>query len=319
MRKSVPTTAVSIRKRNVKHAVKPLGRRLHAKSSATELEPADRERASIGKPKIARRGSVGHEGHPVLVLRVALVPATRLCQHAREGVGVDLVGVRGHVRDAAAGEGSRYAGGEGREVGKREEAAIALAKRHPPRSAKLREPQVLEVPDDGVCQEALEVVRLEACGVDALAPCLRGKSLHAGAVDARGAAAASLVRQHHPEVPDGLLHPAVARRGGQTRARAAGTSLQKHNERQVTAHVLGRADNAVEELDPLPRKGRVGLEARGLGGQARRARVSYARKRGRGRAAPVKRHLYGMVLDGKAGQVVLGKQRQLGSSLGAMA
>ena len=100
------------------------------------------------------------------------------------------------------------------------------------------------------------------------------------------AASAALVWQHHAEVLDGLGDPAV--RGGreQTRALAARTALEEHEQGQVPTDVFWCADRAIEHVDALAGRQSVRGGSLGLG------------------AAPVERDLHGVVLDVKAGQVV---------------
>ena len=181
------------------------------------------------------------------------------------------------MRDAAAREARGDALRVEAEVGEREEAAIALAERGPGAAAELGDADVLEVTHDGSGEQSLEVIRLGA-RIPAARDGLGARVL--------AAASAALVWQHHAEVLDGLGDPAV--RGGreQTRALAARTALEEHEQGQVPADVLGCADRAVEHVDALAGRQSVRGGSLGLG------------------AAPVEWDLHGVVLDVKAGQVV---------------
>ena len=193
---------------------------------------------------------------------------------------VHLAGAGGHVRNAAAGEACRHALGIKAQIGEGEEAAIALAERGPRPAAKLREAQVLEVADDRAGTEALEELCLIA------APAARGKRV---AAHVAAAAGATLVGQDDAEVLHGLLNPAVGRGREKARPLAARAALEEDEQWQVAAHVLGRTDDAVEELDALARGQALGGSALGLG------------------AAPVERHVDGVVLNMKTRQVIAGE------------
>ena len=210
-------------------------------------------------------------------------------------MGIDLIGARRHVRDAAAGEARRRGAGERGEVREREKAAVALAERNPAGAAELGEAQVLKVADDRVREEALEEAGLR--GGVALA-CNRG------AVHARGASGATLVGQDNAEVAHRLRDPAVACRRGETRTGAAGTALQVDKVREVAPHVLRRADHAVEEAQGATLEDGVALLGR-RGVRERRGRgAPDARKAGRRSAPPVERDVDRVILNGEAGQVV---------------
>ncbi len=152
--------AVARLKGRVEKGVQALGRRLHAKTAAKNLQPAGRERASVGQADIACSADVGDGCEALLVLGVAFVVGAGLGGHAAKGVGVDLRGAGRDVRDAAASEARGNALGIKAQVAKGEEAAVALAERGPAAPAKLGEAQVLKVAHDGAGEEALEELRL---------------------------------------------------------------------------------------------------------------------------------------------------------------
>ncbi len=262
--------------------MEPLGRGLHAKAAAEGLQAARRERAAIGQANVAGGADVGNGGKAPFVFRVTLVVGAGLGGHAREGVGIDVRGVGRHVRDAAAGEARGNAFGIKAQVAEGEKAAVALAEGGPPAAGELGESQVLKVAHDGAGEEALEELGL----LGRAAAGLEGVAAHVLA-----APGAALVGQHEAVMLDGLGHPAVGSGAKQARALATGAALQKHEQGQVAALVLGRADRAVEEVDALAVLQAVGCDLSGLG------------------AAPVERDLDGVVLHVEAGQVVA---RELG-------
>jgi hypothetical protein len=236
--KGVVAGAVTVGKGIVKEGVEAFWRGLHAQAATDKLETPHRERRAVGKRHVTRSKAVCDERDAPLVLGIAVVVRARLGCHVQEGVRVDLCGACRHMRDAAAGKARRDPGREGGQVCQREKTAVALTQRHPPTPAELSETQILEVPDDRVGQEPLEVVGLPAGGICPLGRGLRPHRRYTGAIHPRGAAAPSLVWENHAKVAKRLLDPAVALGREGSRARPAGTSLEKHDERQVTTHVL---------------------------------------------------------------------------------
>ena len=183
------------------------------------------------------------------------------------------------MRDAAAGEARGHSFGEQRQVGQRQESAITLAKRHPRRAAELGAAQMFEVPHDRIREEPLEVIRLRTRSPG-------GEPRHGMRVDARRAARAALIRQHHTEMLDRLRNPSVARRVQQPGSGPSRTTLQEHQQRQIVMHVLGGGHHAVEQADRFPVKAAPRLMT-----------------------GPIKRHLGRPILDMQPRHVIFGKQR----------
>ena len=228
------------------------------------------------------RQLVGDGGHALLVLWVALVELSRLARHAREGVLVHLGGVGRHVRDAAGGEAGDYAGREQGQCGQGQEAAVALAHRHPLAATEFGQAQMFEVTHDGIGKELLQIVGLGSGACHGIIAVRGGDADHGMRVHSRGTTGAPLVGQDHPEVPDGLLDPSVGGRAVEARAGAAGTALQEDQQGKVVMHVFGRGDHAIEQFDGFPVECPSGLVA-----------------------GPVERNIDGMVLYGQSGHVVL--------------
>ena len=227
------------------------------------------------------RQLVGDGGHALLVLWVALVELSRLAHHAREGVLVHLGGVGRHMRDAAGGETGDDAGREQGQCGQGQEAAVALAHRHPLAATEFGQAQMFEVTHDGIGKELLQIVGLGSGACHGIIVVRGGDADHGMRVHSRGTAGAPLVGQDHPEVPDGLLDPSVGGRAVEARAGAAGTALQEDQQGKVVMHVFGRGDHAIEQFDGFPVECPSGLVA-----------------------GPVERNIDGMVLYGQSGHVV---------------
>ena len=144
---------------------------------------------------------------------------------------------------------------------------------------------------------ALEEVRLRACCIGAGGRCAITQCPDRASVHAATASGAALVGKDHAEVLDGLLDPAVACGRQRTWALAAGSALQKQEQRQIVVDAVGRANHAVEELDALGR----------AGDWCRRSAAAHGAADGqehRLQAAPVKGDVDAVVLDVKAGDVV---------------
>ena len=227
------------------------------------------------------RQLVGDGGHALLVLWVALVELSRLAHHAREGMLVHFSGVGRHVRDAAGGEAGDYAGREQGQCGQGQEAAVALAHRHPLAATEFGQAQMFEVTHDGIGKELLQIVGLGSCAGRGIIVVRGGDAGHDVRVHARGTAGAALVGQNHAEMLGGLFNPSIGGRAVQTRAGTAGTALQEDQQRQVVMHMFGRGDHAIEQFDGFPVERPPGLVA-----------------------GPVERNIDGMVLYGQSGHVV---------------
>ena len=190
-------------------------------------------------PAAARSASSARRA---LVLRVALVEEARLGDHARERAGVDLVGARRDVRDAATGEARRSGPWERGEVGEREEAAVALAERHPAGAAEL-------VPRAGARGRARSSRR--GSGLQVVAPASRASPSRAtaDAVHPAGAPGAALVRQDHAGsgAPPPRPGQSLVRRGEpRARPRPGRTSRSTRYGRSRPAF-SGAQSHAVEE------------------------------------------------------------------------
>ena len=270
---------VTVQERVVHDPVHPFEARLHAEVGAQGLESFHGKPVAVRQAHILRRQPVGHGGHTLHVLRIAVIVLAGLRGHARERVLVHLRGVGRHMRDAAGGEAGGHALREQREVGQGQESAVALAQCDPPRAGELGAAQVFEITDDRVGEEPLEIRGLHRGAAG-------GQTRHRMRVDAIGAPGATLVGQHHAEVFDRLRDPSVAGGVKRARARAAGATLQEHEQRQVIVHVFRRGDHTVEQADRFavePFTGRM--------------------------AGPVERHADRPVLDMQTGHVILCQQR----------
>ena len=146
--KGIVTRAVAIGKGNVKEGVQALRRGLHAKTATHQLQTPYREGRAIRQEHVTCGETVCHKGDARLVLGVALVVGPSLGGHARKRVRVDLGGTCRHMGDTTAGEARGNSPREGGEICQGEKSTVALAQRHPLATAKLRKPQVLEIPDD---------------------------------------------------------------------------------------------------------------------------------------------------------------------------
>ena len=180
------------------------------------------------------------------------------------------------MRNATRGETGDNSLREQRKIRQRQESAIALTKRDPTCAPEFGATQMFEVAHDGVREEMLKI-----CGA------LRAvHTVHDVRVDAGGTPGATLVGQNHSEMLDGLFNPPVGTWAERTRTGTTGTTLQKHEQRQIVMHMFGSGDHTVEQADrfaiePMPR-----LVDR-----------------------PIQRHLDGTILNMQSGHVVFAQQR----------
>ena len=317
-RRSVTHGAVAVEEGVVENPVDALEAGFHAEVAAKALEPFDGERVAVRQQRetvgghggdhaksmlhigtshriqygigefanefgdfSSSRQLVGDGGRTLPVLRVTLIEACRLARHAREGVLVHLGGVGRHMRDAAGGETGDDAGREQGQCGQGQEAAVALAHRHPLAATEFGQAQMFEVTHDGIGKELLQIVGLGSGACHGIIVVRGGDADHGMRVHSRGTTGAPLVGQDHPEVPDGLLDPSVGGRAVEARAGAAGTALQEDQQGKVVMHVFGRGNHAIEQFDGFPVECPSGLVA-----------------------GPVERNIDGMVLYGQSGHVV---------------
>ena len=317
-RRSVTHGAVAVEEGVVKNPVDALEAGFHAEVAAKALEPFDGERVAVRQQRetvgghggdhaksmlhigtsyriqygigefanefgdfSSSRQLVGDGGRTLPVLRVTLIEACRLARHAREGVLVHLGGVGRHMRDAAGGETGDDAVREQGQCGQGQEAAVALAHRHPLAATEFGQAQMFEVTHDGIGKELLQIVGLGSGACHGIIVVRGGDAGHGMRVHSRGTTGAPLVGQDHAEMLGGLLDPSVGGRAVEARAGAAGTALQEDQQGKVVMHVFGRGDHAIEQFDGFPVECPSGLVA-----------------------GPVERNIDGMVLYGQSGHVV---------------
>ena len=89
---------------------------LHAKVAAQKLQALNGKRAAVRQRHIVALKNVRDGRHPLDVARVAAIVRFGFGLHAREGVGVDLGGGAGNVRDASAYKALLDRAGEQRQV-----------------------------------------------------------------------------------------------------------------------------------------------------------------------------------------------------------
>ena len=126
-----------------------------------------------------------------------------------------------------------------------------------------------------------------------------------------GAAASSLVGKDDAKVLDRLCHPPVRIRVQGTRLCSSRAALEINDERQVLRALLGASDDAVEERDGFPCKGRIWALVGALARQEGHIVHAHARQLSRRGSAPVKRHWNRVVLHKKPWQAVLAKLAHL--------
>ena len=251
---------------------------LHTEIGSQALEAFHRERIAVRQCDLARLQNVGDGRDTFDIDRVTLVELLRLCRHARERMTVHVGRIGGNMRNAARGETGDNSLREQRKIRQRQESAIALTKRDPTCAPEFGATQMLEVTNDRIGEETLQK---RGTGLAVAAHALNHMR-----VDTRRTPRTTLIRQHHAEMLDRFLDPAIGTWAERTRTGTAGTALQEHEQRQVVMHMFRSGDHTVEQTDRFAIEPMTGLVAR-----------------------PIQRHLDGTILNMQSGHVVFAQQR----------
>ena len=242
------------------------------------MEAFHRERIAVRQCDLARLQYVGNHCGTFDIDRVTLVELLRLCRHTRERMTVHVGRIGGNVRNAARGEAGDNSLREQRKIRQGQESAIALTKRDPTCAPEFGATQMLEVTNDRIGEETLQK---RGTGL-----AVAVHALNHMRVDTRRTPRTTLIRQHHAEMLDRFLDPAIGTWTERTRTGTAWAALQEHEQRQVVMHMFRSGDHTVEQADRFAIEPMTGLVAR-----------------------PIQRHLDGTILNMQSGHVVFAQQR----------
>ena len=204
---------VSVKECLIKNPMHAFETWLHTEIGSQALEAFHRKRIAVRQCDLARSQYVGNRSGTFDIDRVALVELLRLCRHARERMTVHVGRIGGNVRNTARSEAGDNPLREQRKIRQCQESAIALTKRDPTCAPEFGATQMLEITNDRIGEEALQK---RGTGL-----AVAVHALNHMRVDTRRTPRTTLIRQHHAEMLDRLLDPAIGTWAERTRTGTA--------------------------------------------------------------------------------------------------